>query len=235
MDQLVIVLLLILGVLLIGDLIFLSRILKGIKKVKKTEYDEKYFELKYQINLLKSISAILLLVLGFLGYSNFQELKTKMEEDINKSIALQRNEIERMDSVLNAYKSAFDTLQIYRNNLDKLINQNETDLRKINNKVNETNNTFKYNPRVYIVDNLVYPGGINNHLDSVRFYFKDMETIHGEKLPKFEKIPFVVPQGHKIGIDLLEVTKNSILVGSGLFYGDGDDFKFNLWIGSSEK
>lgn len=235
MNQLAIVLLLILGVLLIGDLIFLSRILKRIKKVKKTEYDEKYFELKYQINFLKSISAILLLVLGFLGYSNFQELKTKMETDINNSVTSQRKEIERMDSVLNAYKSAFDTLEIYRINLEKLINQNETDLRKIKSKVNEINNTFKYNPRVYIVDNLIYPGGNNNDIDSARFYFKDMETIYGEKLPKFDKIPFVVPQGQKIGMDLLEVTTNSILVGSGLFYGDGDNFKFNLWIGSSEK
>ncbi|WP_282118055.1 hypothetical protein [Maribacter aquivivus] len=229
------ILLIIIVVLLIGDLIFLYKILNNLKTKKKRNADEKYFELKYNINLLKSISAILIFVFGFIGYSSFVDFKTNMKEDIDKTLENQKVDISEIDKTLSDYKKNLDSLIVFKNQLKNLLEVNDLDLKKINKKVSSINNSFKYNPKIYIVNDLNFP----DNAGKLTFSFSNMTTVHGEKLPKFNKAPFITVQGYSAGIQIIEVTKNYVILDMNMTYMalDGntiDNYKFDLWIGSQE-
>ncbi|QXP72618.1 hypothetical protein H0I31_02645 [Tenacibaculum sp. AHE15PA] len=229
------ILLIIILILLIGDLFYLKKILKLLKKKNKTNIDERYFELKYHLNLLKSISAILLFIFGFIGYSGFNDFKKEMSENFNSSLKTQREKITKMDKTLENYKKSIDSIVEFKNQLNNLIELNDTDLKRINNKVSSINKSFKYNPKIYIVNQLSYPEGSGE----IKFEFSKMKTIHGETLPKFKKPPFITVQGYRAGIDILEITTTYILLNMGVTYeypgiSKKKYFEFDLWIGSQE-
>lgn len=229
------ILLIIIVILLISDLVFLYKILSDLKKKKKKNVDEKYFELKYHINLLKSISAILIFVFSFIGYSSFVDFKADMKADIDKTLESQKADITEIDKTLSDYKKNLDSLIIFKNELKSLLEVNDLDLKNINRKVSSINKSFKYNPKIYIVNGLNIP----RRSDKLKFSFSNMTTVHGEKLPKFDKAPFITVQGYRAGINVLEVTKSYVLLDANVFYMDDDgrqidNYKFDLWIGSQE-
>jgi len=229
------ILLVIILILLVGDLLYLRKILKRLKKKNNTNVDEKYFELKYHLNLLKSISAILLFVFGFIGYSGFNDFKKEMSEDFDNSLKTQREEIIKMDESLKEYEKSIDSLVEFKNQLKNIMELNDTDLKRINNKVSSINNSFKYNPKIYIINGLKYP----DSNDEMKFEFSRMKTIHDEDLPKFTKAPFITVQGYRAGIDILEITTNYVLLDMSVTYDHPNGlkknyFEFDLWIGSQE-
>lgn len=229
------ILLIIILVLLIGDLFYLRKILNILKKKNNTSVDEKYFELKYHLNLLKSISAILLFVFAFIGYSGLNDFKQEMTIDFETTIEAQKAQIADMDMTLEDYEKSIDSLVEFRNQLKNLIELNDTDLKKVNNKISSINSSFKYNPKIYIVNGLTYQQDSKER----KFEFAKMKTIHGERLPKFNKAPFVTVQGYRSGIDILEITTTYVLLNMSVTYSypnieEKNYYEFDLWIGSQE-
>ncbi len=229
------ILLIIIVILLVGDLFFSYKILDKLENNRKENIDEKYYELKYHINLLKSISAILIFVFAFIGYSSFVDFKTDMQEDINRTLESQKDDISEIDSSLKNYKENLDSLIVFKNQLKNLLEVSDSDLKKINSKVASINSSFKYNPKIYIVNGLNF----SDRSEKTKFSFSNMTTVHGEKLPRFKRAPFITVQGYMAGISILEVTTTYVLLDMNMTYmsDDGkqiDNFKFDLWIGSQE-
>lgn len=231
------VLLYIICVLLIGDLYFLFRIYKKGIKGNETLSDEKYFELKYNINLLKAISAILIFGIGFLGYSNYMDFKKEMKKDLTDNLTNQNIEIGEIKTRLNKYNETLDSLDVLKNKLLEITKENEKEMKAINRKVLGIKETLKFNPKIYVVTDLKYPYTNIKSYDTVQLNFSSMKTIFGESLPEFNNIPFVNIQSHRADIDIMEVTKTSIKFLCNSYYGDGhenypDYYYFDLWIAS---
>ncbi len=230
--------------LLLGDLFFLFRIYKEGMKGKKTLFDDKYYELKYNIKLLKAISAILIFAIGFFGYSSYRDLKKSIEKDIYENIDSLNSKNEKIIKRLNNYNDAIDSLEFFKTRLYQIIKENENEMKTINQKVFRINKTLKNNPKIFIANNLKYPfnndGPLGFHrVDSIRFNFKSMKTIFGETLPEFNKIPYINLQGYKADLEIIDITKTSVLIQLTSYFGDGhgnfpDYYYFDLWIASFE-
>lgn len=80
-------------VLIISDVYFLYKIFKTARLKKKSLPDERYFELKYNINLLKAVSAILIFLLGFLGFTTYRDITTIVESDFEERFNKQQERI----------------------------------------------------------------------------------------------------------------------------------------------
>lgn len=225
------ILLFIIVVLLIGDLYFLNRIYKKGKKGIEIALDEKYFELKYNINLLKAISAILIFGIGYFGISSYKEFTDKINNNFNDTIKSKNIEFQKISKKV-------DSLEI-------LINTIKSKYLVLDHKISITNNSFKYNPRIYVVSDLKFS---NSNFESgvpLKVYFKDLKTIFGEQLPIFSKPPLInvqviSVQGLSIFIDVFNVTTTSVEFrsGAGVSYGPDDNnlingyYKFDIWIAS---
>ncbi len=139
------ILLFIVCVLLIGDLVFLKRLIKMSKNNSKVSENEKYFELKYHINLLKSTSAILLFVIGYFGYSSYKDLKTNIKTDFEKNIQHQKDEIESVSLKIKEINTSIDSLKELKNSLELVVNDYQNRLTNISQKILSINNSTKYN------------------------------------------------------------------------------------------
>lgn len=233
------ILLIIIGILIISDLCFLYKIYRNTKDGKEVAADEKYFELKYNINLLKSIAAILIFVLGYLGYSTYKDFSDKVNKNFDEKIELQNKKHQEISGKTDRLRSSVDSLEILKNSLEVLIDSYESKLKILNDKILLINNSLKYNPRIYVVKNLKFHDSnfyINNPL---KIYFKDLTSIFGEKLPNFTKPPLINVQGYSITIDVLDVTTEYVIFASGSTTdytpnnkSDDEYYKFDIWMAS---
>ena len=239
------ILLFIIVVLLIGDLYFLNRIYKKGKKGIEIALDEKYFELKYNINLLKAISAILIFVIGYLGYSSYKEFTDKIINNFNDTIKSKTIEIQEISKRTDKIKTSVDSLEILKNSLGDIVVSYESKLQDLNHKISIINNSFKYNQRIYVVNDLKFYNANFDSTGLLKIYFKDLKTIFGEQLPIFSKPPLInvqviSVQGLSIFIDVFNVTTTSVEFrsGAGVSYGPDDNnlingyYKFDIWIAS---
>lgn len=230
-----VILLFIIIVLLIGDLIFLYKIFKTLKKDREINPREEYFELKYNINLLKAITAILIFVIGFFGYNSYNNIKENIEKDIKG----QQNEISIVFEKIGALNDTINNLEVLKAKLESAIKTYEKSLKSINNKINNINSTTKYNPKIYIVKDLKF--SYDKSKDGLKIYFRDLKTMFGEKLPDFKNVPFINVSGYTISMAIVEITNEYMVVSSGSAYGRGTKqedgnyyYRFDLWIASYE-
>jgi len=100
MSTFTIILLIVIFVLIASDVYFLWKIFKSIGKKKKSLPDEHYFELKYNINLLKAVSAILIFLLGFLGFTTYQDITSIAESNFEEKFSVQDKKIKTLDSIV---------------------------------------------------------------------------------------------------------------------------------------
>lgn len=236
MSAITIIFLIIIIVLLIWDLTILRKIYKSTTNGNNILPDEKYFELKYNINLVKSVSVIGLFVIGFLGVSTVDGLKSNVTSEIETSIKTQDDRIEQITTKIEGLTTTLDTLENYKSELERVIKNYESNLGSINSKVAQVNNSLKYNPRIYIVNDLKY--SYERNPKGLRVYFKDLTTVFGDKLPNFTNPPYINTEGYNIEIEIQEVTTTYVDLASGSALGEGiddeDTYLYSLWIASFE-
>ena len=203
--------------------------------------DEKYFELKYNINLLKSISAILIFVVGFLGYSSYNNFKAEFTDDLNEATIVQRKQLDSLTTNIKIIKTSLSEMDSLKDRLKQNITDYDSKMMLLNNKVSSINNTLKYNPRIFVVNGIKYPiSTINSGYkdDQVKIYFKELSNSFGEKLPLFKKAPLVNVEGHRLDLHVLEVTNEYFRVSEWSYSMDDEIdgkrgyFTFDIWIAS---
>ena len=228
----------------------LRKIYKEGGEENSTLTDEKYFELKYNINLLKSISAILIFVVGFLGYTSYEKFKSEFSENLNEATKEQRDnlnkvtieqrkELDDLTGNIELIKTNLKEIDLLRNRLEQNITEYDSRMTILNSKASKINNTLKYNPRIFVVKELRYPlTTIQSSNDEVKVYFKDLKTSFNEKLPQFKKAPLVNVEGHRLDLHILEVTKDYFKVAEWSYAFDSNldqnrgYFTFDIWIAS---
>lgn len=239
MSTFTIILLIIILVLISSDVFFLWKIFKDIGKRKKSLPDERYFELKYNINLLKAVSAILIFLLGFLGFTTYRDITSIIESDFEERFNQQQERINELDSIVSGYEEFVETLKSTEGQSIENLNDIKREFGLINNKVARAQQALRYSSRIYVVKNLEFrrdkDGGMLEK--KTRIYFKNLRTSKNEELPVFEQRPIISIQTISNGstLAITEVTKDyvEIVLNYELASRNGGDpttYKFDIWI-----
>lgn len=229
--------LIIILVLIISDVFFLWKIFKNIGKKKKRLPDERYFELKYNINLLKAVSAILIFLIGFLGFNSYNNISDNLEQNFTKTFEEQNARIDSLGNLISDYEKTIEFLKIEEGESVENISEINQQFSLINSKIKSTQEALKYTTKVFVVNNLKFPAnkfGAPEAEDNFKILFKDLKTINNENLPKFKTKPMVVLECKGLLLDVLELTKEYIRIGSGIGSGYGGEnpefYYFDMWI-----
>lgn len=236
-----IILLIIVGISLlilnIWNLITLNHLNKNLDKTDNQLNDSKYFELKYKSEFIIAVFSIIIAVGGLLGYNTLKSAKNEIKSNLiskTKSIDSTLNQtakrIEKKDSILEKIilKQKLINESIPLN--DEKIRNQENRINSIQNTINELNENNKIKQSFYLIKS------IKLIEDEQIFYFKDLRTTIDDRLPKFSKIPFIIPISEKFHIvDVFDITLEGFTAGSSLMWGlsntkNNGDITFGIMI-----
>ena len=210
--------------------------------------DDRYYELKYKLQFISSVGVIVIAVAGFFGldkYENFvKEFKSKTDSldvklnEYNKKISLLDSNIIKYDTKINAYDNSLKKLDLSKIQFSKAMIASNRGLLQLKDSIDIIKKRNILDKSFYIIDNIkVKNTMVLNNTESgiTKFYFKDMSTTIGDKVPEFEKPPvtFVIPQSPAI-IQVVSITKDYIEVllssttGTGLI--ESETYTFGLLI-----
>lgn len=235
MSTFTIILLIIILVLIASDVFFLWKISKSIGSKKKYIPDERYFELKYSINLLKAVSAILISLLGFLGFTTYQDITKIVEGDFEEKFVTQQEKIDNLDSIVKNYEETVAQLKSVEGKSIENLSDIKREFGIINNKVAKTQDALEYVPRIFVAKNLIYDESKASREmgKGVKFFYKELKTIYGESLPNFNIPPLITIYGEGANFVINESTNEyfdlSLFVSSGK-PGENGKYKFGIWI-----
>ncbi|HDZ15512.1 MAG TPA: hypothetical protein ENH60_11530 [Pricia sp.] len=126
----------------------------------------------------------------------------------------------------STFKGIEDKFQEKLENLEK-----QTDT--LENKVKKYNETVRYNPRIFVVNNVKFQSDITTRkADTI--YFKDLNDSFGKKLPLFEKSPLLNVQGRAVDLNVIEVTSQYFVVSQTSYRLNSENKydSFDIWIAS---
>lgn len=173
----------ILLIILISISIWNHRSLRDIKKLTVERSsglpDARYYELKYNIQLLTGLSTVLIAIIGFLGYSNLDSAKSEMKADFKKSVDSLEYKLNTINNRLDGFNSSADKIEGSFSRADLL----EAKINGINNK-----NILKQS--YYIVTGLSFK--TKGSEDVSTLYFKNFRTNSGDRLPSFKNPPIII-------------------------------------------
>lgn len=170
--------------------------------------DDRYYELKYKLQFITSVGVIIVAVAGFFGVDKFENFVTtynKKTDSLDVRLKTYNKKISKLDSIISTYDSKIKDYDDFVRNVDwsktkfsqDIINSNKG-LLNLNNKIDAIKKRNILDKSFYVVDNLVVKNALipENGNGITRFYFKDLTTIIGDKVPEFDKPPvtFVIPQ-----------------------------------------
>lgn len=188
--------------------------------------DERYYELKYKLQFISSIGVIIIGVCGFFGYDkmdNFIEEFEKKNDSLNykfikfnEKLAIIDSTVQSYDSKITKYNHFLKKLDFSKNKISKDILSSNQQLRSLTDTIDIIKKRNILDKSFYVIDNLQIE---SNGTAPKKFYFKDMVTILGDKLPEFDKKPvlFVIPQ---TGVDLIpsKLTTEYVEITYGNYY-----------------
>lgn len=196
------VLLIIITSLLILDVYFLTKLDKRIKKKKKIFLDQRYFELKTQINLIKAVSGIVLFVGTYLGVSTLNEIKESFKNDFMVKVDSQKKQVDSLISVVKDYTKLIDKLKIIESQGIENLSDINNEFKIVKNSLERNKNSMKHFPQMFIIK------GIKIKNSVTKVYFRDLKTIDGKKLPNFNMPPAVNIQCYNAQAQILDITKD---------------------------
>lgn len=237
MQAFTIVLLIIISFLLLLDVILLYLIQKNPITRKRNSFDKRYFELKFELRVLEAVAAILLFVGTFLGVSSLNEIKEDYKSDLEEEIRILRTTTGDLEKKVSNYAEALDSLKSEEGQSIENLSDVKREFGIINNKVTRTQEALKYSTRIYVANNLTFKTDKNEEKRAQKYWFKDLRTIYGEKLPVFKTAPLVLTQVKKGGVGLItvDITKDFVelrLSQESLMLYDAQlsDHNFDMWI-----
>jgi hypothetical protein len=231
------ILLIVILVLIVSDVYFLRKILKNLDKKKRDLPDERYFELKYNINLLKAVSAILIFLIGFLGFNTYNNISENLNKTFTDKLNTQNKKIDSLINLVSDYEENIESLKIEEGESVKNLGEINQKFRIITDKLKNNQEALKYTTKVYVINNLKFPAdkfGAPIQEDDFKIRFEDLKTINGESLPKFKTKPMVMLECRGLLLDIIETTNEYVKIGSGIGSGYGGEnpefYYFDMWI-----
>ncbi|MCK5763920.1 MAG: hypothetical protein KAH05_07365 [Clostridiales bacterium] len=160
--------------------ICLFRKIKSHIEVKnKIEEKNLYFDLKYRLQFIMTIAAIVVAMITFFGYNQFTKIENDFEELIN--------------SKFEQYNDNYDELAETNLSMNKLIEDSEKRIKDIGAKINIISQDVLYG-NLFIVENLflnLKDFKLGKEIIQKKYYYKDLLTNNQNTLPKFNKAPSI--------------------------------------------
>jgi uncharacterized membrane protein YqhA len=224
MTTFITILLIVILVLVASDVFFLYKIYKDVGEKKKGLLDEKYFELKYNINLLKAVSAIVIFLIGFLGFTTYGEIIKNVEKDISTKYSEQNTRIDSLTHILSKYELFVDSLELRKNESVQNLDDINRKFNLLNRKLDKNEEALQIVPQIFIVKN------VSISEDEQKINFSSLRTIDNQKLPNFKEPPIVNMQC--LGADILvsEVTTKYIEFTNWVTGKNHQKANCDLWI-----
>jgi len=209
--------------------------------------DDRYYELKYKLQFISSVGVIIIAVAGFFGldkYENFiDEFKSKTDSldiklnEYDKKISLLDSNITKYDSKISAYDNFLYKMDLSKVKFTKTMLASSQGLAQLKDTIDIIKKRNVLDKSFYVIDNLKIKNALipNNGNGYVRYYFKDLSTIIGDKIPEFDKPPvvFVIPQSG-VMLNISSLTNEYFEVGmSGYNSAEGEEpksFAFGVLI-----
>lgn len=243
----------IITVLLIVLISFSIWNLLTLRKLKKQHNsnvqmtDDRYYELKYKMEYITTIVIVVLSVGGYFGYQWFGSIK----DDAAKNLQEKTKDFEsKLDSVkfqlnvadykINNYDGKFtkfnqDAIRIEGNQKDIIDKQKQItsnlkfskeDLGTLSNKIDVIKNKNILKQNFYIIEDIIF-----NTQKQNTFYFKNLSTTTGDKLPVFNKAPFIsVSSAEGINFNIKKITTEYIELEAFTTYTDNIEVKFSIML-----
>jgi prefoldin subunit 5 len=239
MEVIIFTLLVVIIILLIWDTYFLKRLLTKHKTGSQVVDLEKYYELKYNINLIKSLATIFIFILGFLGYNSYNSLKGKIEDEVASEIELykkeinkHKDEISQIEDSLNYLNESLDKLRNFKNDISEDIMTVRQQVSELNNRVNQTKDAFKTSPKIYVVKNYTFPYDLKNQPKSYHIKFNELKTFKGEKIKSFKTPPAVFTVSDEGEFKIMEITNTGFVMKMVDIYDIQSKYNLDIWIAS---
>lgn len=203
------------------------------KKKKSSISDEKYFELKYSIQLYVIIFSLIIATASFLGINRYNEISKFIDKDIQSKVSSLDSALIRIDSSLAHIQGFIKNFQIEKEALKTTLLKTGSDAKNIERNINILASKKVNTPNIYIIKDVK----VNIKNDKQRFFYNDLRTYDGKYLPKFTKAPFVnIPSNYSIESEMIANTKDYFEISiSG--YTDDDKTNYNIidiWLLSDE-
>ncbi|OFX50570.1 MAG: hypothetical protein A2X13_12280 [Bacteroidetes bacterium GWC2_33_15] len=217
-------------------MITIRRLKNDSNKSDKELNDSKYYELKYKTEYFVAVFSVIVALAGLLGYNSLQSAKDEIKMDLlqktkslDSALVQTDNRIKSKDSILKIVEKKHDLLikaiPVNERKID-FLNYQITSLEKM---INDLNSKNKIRQSFYIVKSL----GLKNtdSVTSMKFSYADLTTNIGDKLPKFDKPPFIVPIPEVFAnIEIHNVAIDGFTATLGIYVDEVDTFKFSVLI-----
>ncbi len=212
---------------------------KGNYRLSSILTDVKYHELKARQDYLISISAILLALLSFIGYTSINNIKKELTEQFH-------NEKEILSSLKDTAQDNLEFLKLTGKNYEDSVRNALQLVSILKTQMVRLYNKDVISQNIYIVDPLELGkfsfDKSNPNTDYRLVRFKDLVTISGQKLPTFNSPPSIICFSKNSSLLMVDnITSTSFNVKADMIMGtnprpeDGSDVRFSLWISQKPK
>ena len=225
----VLIIILLSGILVfnIWNLFSLSN-LRKYQSTQQTLNDPKYYEIKAKQDFMIAVFTVFAATATFIGINSIKSIEENIKGDLDFKLKGYQEKMETLSGVLKTTDSTVQTYPLKFNNYDKLLQYLENKQNQIKQstsvsgeqaksilkRIQELNNKNILKQETYVVQDVVYDESKVDSNSFQTFYFKDLRTILGDKLPKFEKHPFImVVSNEGASIQIINVTKESFQLG----------------------
>ena len=206
---------------------FSLRKLKNQNNSLENFTDDRYYELKYKLQFISSVGVIIIGVCGFLGYDSMNKFVSKYEDktdslnikikDYDSRISRINSELEINDTKIIAYSNFIKRINKSKNQFSSSLLASNKQLNSLTDTINIIKKRNILDKSFYVIDNLFYAEKLDEKENMPKkYYFKDLSTILGDRLPIFDKKPiiFIIPQS---GAEIIikNVTTEYVEVGLG--------------------
>lgn len=216
---------------------FESRKIRKILVDKKSNPEagfDKYLDLKYQIQLIITIGAILSFLIGYLGMDTRESLMKQSVEGINEIKEL-RVELDSTKKSLDSTKRRvlmIDVLidkifDIKISALEKSLSKMDADAETIRNEIDKLYEDIRI-PKIYIFENMKLNSSGNN---SKTVYFSSLpKATNGLKLPELNVAPSILVPFKGSVVKILKVTKDYFIYEHNMNIANTTTNNYDLWL-----
>jgi hypothetical protein len=209
----------------IWNIVLFYTLKKSIRIGRKIEDKDLYFELKYRIQLITTVFAIILAVITFYGYSTID----KFDDKISKEIKIEFGKHDSLYNILDVKKDRI--VQDYAGILKEIsslkltLDKNKKDIGNLQDIYKDLSNKDILKNNIFIVKDLFLIAGSGEK----KFYFKDILTVNNKPLPKFTSSPSIsIVSTNGALIDIKKITKEYFVLDCSM--ASEDKSYFDIWI-----
>lgn len=162
------------------------------------EKDIRYYELKAKYEFLVATGSLFTIVLIFMGLNTQKDLEIKLRNEYKgllDSAAYLKKDVEiKLENSRQTIGVLTDNLAELNRTQENIAQKSTTSLstfNSLNNQYNQLKNRPILSKDFFIIKEISY----NEAPEGNRYYFQDIQTIDGKKLPEFKHPPTVLING----------------------------------------